>query len=117
MGYLDDFHDAVAAADLVVSRAGGSVFELAAIGRPSILVPYPHATADHQTKNARWLVGAGAAVLLPDDQCTAGRLSELIDELLGDAARLGAMSRAARTVARPDAAQRIASAVAEIARA
>jgi UDP-N-acetylglucosamine--N-acetylmuramyl-(pentapeptide) pyrophosphoryl-undecaprenol N-acetylglucosamine transferase len=117
LGYLDDFHDAVAAADLVVSRAGGSVFELAAIGRPSILVPYPHATADHQTKNARWLVGAGAAVLLPDAECTAGRLSALIAELLDDPARLEAMSRAARTVARPDAAQRIASAVGEIARA
>ena len=117
LGYLDDFHDAVAAADLVVSRAGGSVFELAAIGRPSILVPYPHATADHQTKNARWFVDAGAAVLLPDAECTAERLGGLIGELLGDPGRLDAMSAAARTVARPDAAQRIAAAVTEIARA
>ena len=82
LGYLDDFHSAVAAADLVVSRAGGSVFELAAIGRPAILVPYPYATADHQTKNAQWLVDAGAAVLVPDRECTAERIAALVDELL-----------------------------------
>lgn len=115
LGYMDDFHDAVAAADLVVSRAGGSVFELAAIGRPAILIPYPHATADHQTGNARWLVDAGAAVVLPDAECTAERLRALIDELLGDPPRLARMAEAARTVARPDAAERIAQAVAELA--
>jgi UDP-N-acetylglucosamine--N-acetylmuramyl-(pentapeptide) pyrophosphoryl-undecaprenol N-acetylglucosamine transferase len=114
-GYMDGFHDAVAAADLVVSRAGGSVFELAAIGRPAILIPYPYATADHQTKNARWLIDAGAAVLLPDAECTADRLGALIDELLGDRSRLERMAAAARTVARPDAAERIARAVAELA--
>jgi UDP-N-acetylglucosamine--N-acetylmuramyl-(pentapeptide) pyrophosphoryl-undecaprenol N-acetylglucosamine transferase len=115
LGFVDNFHDAVAAADLVVSRAGGSVFELAAIGRPAILVPYPHATADHQTKNAQWLVEAGAAVLLPDAECTAGTLRALIDELLGDRTRLARMAAAARTVARPDAAEQIAHAVRELA--
>lgn len=115
LGYLDDFHSAVAAADLVISRAGGSIFELAAIGRPAILVPYPYATADHQTKNARWLVDAGAAVLVPDSECTAERIRALVDELLGDQGRLDAMAAAARTVARPDAADVIAAAVRELA--
>jgi UDP-N-acetylglucosamine--N-acetylmuramyl-(pentapeptide) pyrophosphoryl-undecaprenol N-acetylglucosamine transferase len=109
LGYLDNFHDAVAAADLVISRAGGSVFELAAIGRPAILVPYPYATADHQTKNAQWLVDAGAAVLVPDAECTARRLAALVTELLADPGRRDAMAQAARTVARPDAAQVIAA--------
>ena len=59
--YLDlaDFADALAAADLVVARAGGSVFEIAAHGRPAILVPYPHASADHQSANARWMARGG----------------------------------------------------------
>ena len=116
-GYLDNFHDAVAAADLVVSRAGGSVFELAAIGRPAILVPYPHATADHQTKNAQWLVDAGAAVLVPDAECTAERIATLVAELLAEPARRDAMALAARTVARPDAAQAIAAAALQLATA
>ncbi len=113
-GYLREFHDAVAAADLVVSRAGGSVFELAAIGRPAVLVPYPHATADHQTKNARWLVDAGAAVLLPDEECTPERMSEVIIGLLADPDRLAAMGENARSVARPDAARCIADLVSEV---
>jgi UDP-N-acetylglucosamine--N-acetylmuramyl-(pentapeptide) pyrophosphoryl-undecaprenol N-acetylglucosamine transferase len=114
--YLDNFPDAVAAADLVVSRAGGSVFELAAIGRPAILVPYPHATADHQTKNALWLARAGGAVLLPDGECTGPRLRELVGALLADRRRLQAMAEASRSLGRPDAADRIAEAVLSLAR-
>ncbi len=114
VGYLDNFHDAVAAADLVVSRSGGSVFELAAIGRPAILVPYPYATGDHQTKNAQWLVDAGAAELVPDSECTAPRMRALITQLLGDTARLERMSVGATTVARPDAARRIANEVRDV---
>ena len=64
--YLDSLADPLAACDLVIARAGGSVFEIAAAGRPAILIPYPHATADHQAKNARWMEDAGAAVVLPD---------------------------------------------------
>lgn len=116
IGFLDNFPDAVAAADLVVSRSGGTVFEIATIGRPAILVPYPYATADHQTKNAQWLVDAGAAVMLADTDCDATRLAGLIDELLADPARREAMAVAARTVARPDAAERIAAMVIEVAR-
>ena len=69
---LDEFADALAAADLVVARAGGSVFEIAASGMPAILVPYPHASADHQTANARWMADAGAAVVIPDGELTRG---------------------------------------------
>lgn len=110
IGWLDNLPDAIAAADLVVSRSGGTVFELAAIGRPSILVPYPHATADHQAKNARWLAEAGAAVVLPDADCTGERLRELVGALLADRRRLDAMAEAAAAVGRPDAADRIAQA-------
>lgn len=116
IGYLDNFHDAVAAADVVVSRAGGTIFEIAAIGRPAILVPYPFATGDHQTKNARWLVDAGAAVLVPDGDCTATRIADEIATLVADPARRAAMGEAARTVARPDAAARIAEMLQQIAR-
>lgn len=116
LGYLDRFGDAVAAADVVVSRAGGSVFELAAIGRPAILVPYPYATADHQTGNARWLADAGAAILVPDGQCTPERISGLVAELLADPERLARMGEAARRVARPDAAEHVAEMLLQMAR-
>ncbi|MGD9696853.1 MAG: glycosyltransferase [Thermoleophilia bacterium] len=116
VGWLENLPEAIAAADLVVSRSGGSVFELAAIGRPSILVPYPHATADHQAKNARWLSEAGGAVTLPDADCTGERLRGLVGALLSDRRRLEAMAEAARAVGRPDAADRIADEVLAIAR-
>jgi UDP-N-acetylglucosamine--N-acetylmuramyl-(pentapeptide) pyrophosphoryl-undecaprenol N-acetylglucosamine transferase len=114
-GFLDDLPEAIAAADLVVSRSGGSVFELAALGRPSILVPYPHSTADHQATNATWLVSAGAAVMLPDDECSGPRLRELVGALLSDRPRLDAMGEAAREVGKPEAADRIADLVLGIA--
>jgi UDP-N-acetylglucosamine--N-acetylmuramyl-(pentapeptide) pyrophosphoryl-undecaprenol N-acetylglucosamine transferase len=110
-GFLDDLPEAIAAADLVVSRSGGSVFELAALGRPSILVPYPHATADHQATNAQWLVHAGAAIMLSDADCTGPRLREIVGALLADPQRLTAMGEAAVRVGRPEAADRIADLV------
>jgi UDP-N-acetylglucosamine--N-acetylmuramyl-(pentapeptide) pyrophosphoryl-undecaprenol N-acetylglucosamine transferase len=106
--YIEPFADALAAGDLAVARSGGSVFELAAAGLPSILVPYPHATADHQTRNAEHLVAAGAAVVVPDAELDGPRLAREVGSLLADANGLRAMARAARTVARPDAAERIA---------
>jgi len=115
-GFLGDFPQAIAAADLVTSRSGGSVFELAAVGRPAILVPYPHATADHQTGNARWLSEAGAAIMISDDDCTADRLRELVGALLAEPERLEVMGQAARAAARPDAAERIADMVESVAR-
>ena len=107
----DEFGDALLAADLVVARAGGSIFEIAAHGRPAILVPYPHATADHQTANARWMVQAGAAVAIPDAELTPARLAQEVGALLADPSRLAEMSRASATIARPDAARRVADEV------
>jgi UDP-N-acetylglucosamine--N-acetylmuramyl-(pentapeptide) pyrophosphoryl-undecaprenol N-acetylglucosamine transferase len=115
--YLSPFNEALAAADLCVARAGGSIFEVAAAGLPAVLVPYPHATADHQTGNARWMVDGGAAVLIPDADLTAQRLRAEVDALLADPGRLAAMAAASRVLARPDAAQAIAREVLAAARA
>jgi undecaprenyldiphospho-muramoylpentapeptide beta-N-acetylglucosaminyltransferase len=108
--YLDlgEFADALSAADLVVARAGGSVFEIAAHGVPSILVPYPHAAGDHQSANARWMAQGGAAVVLADGELTAPRLAREVATLLTDRSRLRAMGGAALRLARPDAAQEVA---------
>jgi UDP-N-acetylglucosamine--N-acetylmuramyl-(pentapeptide) pyrophosphoryl-undecaprenol N-acetylglucosamine transferase len=106
--YIDDFGEALAACDLVVARAGGSIFEIAAAGKPAILVPYPYASADHQTANARWMADAGAAVVVPDAELTSARLGSEVGALLGDPSRLAAMARASAALARPDAAQVVA---------
>jgi UDP-N-acetylglucosamine--N-acetylmuramyl-(pentapeptide) pyrophosphoryl-undecaprenol N-acetylglucosamine transferase len=106
--YVEPFAEALAAADLAAARAGGSIFELAAAGLPSILVPYPHATADHQTKNARWMADRGAAVVVPDSELTGERLRAEVGALVADPARLAAMAAAARALARPNAADEIA---------
>jgi UDP-N-acetylglucosamine--N-acetylmuramyl-(pentapeptide) pyrophosphoryl-undecaprenol N-acetylglucosamine transferase len=105
---IEPFADALAAADLALARAGGSVFELAAAGLPAILVPYPHATADHQTSNARFMERAGAAVVIADAELDGPRLAREVAALLGAPQRMAAMAKAAREVARPDAADRIA---------
>ena len=89
--------------------------EVATAGRPAILVPYPHATADHQTTNARWMAEGGAAVVIPDAELSANRLSGAIAELLDDEDRLREMGIAARRLAKPDAAERIAREVLEAA--
>jgi UDP-N-acetylglucosamine--N-acetylmuramyl-(pentapeptide) pyrophosphoryl-undecaprenol N-acetylglucosamine transferase len=107
--YLDGFGEALLASDLCVARAGGSIFEVAAHGRPAILVPYPHAAADHQAANARWMADAGAAVVVADRDLTPERLRAEVDGLLADPARLRAMGEASAALARPDAAQRIAA--------
>ena len=109
--YIDGFAEALLACDLVVARSGGSVFEIAAHGRPAILVPYPHATADHQTSNARWMAQAGAAVVVSDADLDAARLAREVDGLVGDPARLAAMARASADLARPDAARAVAAEV------
>ena len=112
--YVTPFADALAAADLAVARSGGSVFELAAAGLPSILVPYPHATADHQAGNARYMAAAGAAVVVPDAEVTAERLRSEVETLLAAPERLAAMRHAARAAARPDAAERVAAVTLEL---
>lgn len=108
--YEDAMPTALAAADLAVCRSGSSTcFELAAMGLPSILVPSPHVTADQQTGNARHLVDAGAAVLLPDGELSGTRLVAAVDALLDDDEARHAMGAAARGWARPDAAAEIAA--------
>lgn len=109
--YEPNLGDALAACDLVLARSGGSIFELTAVGRPGVLVPYPHATADHQSTNAAWMLRAGAAVVIPDAEIGAERLAREVSELFADAARLQGMAAASRSLGRPDAAARIASEV------
>jgi UDP-N-acetylglucosamine--N-acetylmuramyl-(pentapeptide) pyrophosphoryl-undecaprenol N-acetylglucosamine transferase len=108
--YLDlaAFADALAAADLVVARSGGSVFEIAAHGLPAILAPYPHASRDHQGENARWMSGAGAAITIPDGELTGPRLRSETLTLLEDRSRLQRMARASKSLARPHAASEVA---------
>jgi UDP-N-acetylglucosamine--N-acetylmuramyl-(pentapeptide) pyrophosphoryl-undecaprenol N-acetylglucosamine transferase len=114
--YVEPFAEALAAADLVVARAGGSVMEVAAAGLPAVLVPYPHATADHQTSNARFVERFGAAVVVPDGELDGPRLAREVGALLAAPGRMAEMARAARSVARPDAAERIADELLALAR-
>lgn len=110
--YEDDMPTTLAAADLVLARAGATtVAELAVLGLPSVLVPLPIATADHQTANARALVDRGAARLVPDGELTVDRLEVELGPLLADPGRLEAMGRAALGLGRPDAADRVAGLV------
>ena len=106
--YIDQMGAAYAAADLVVCRAGAlTCSELMVTGTPAVLVPSPNVTADHQTKNARSLDRAGAAVLLPEPEL-GERLDAVVPDLLGDPERLNQMADAAWERARPDAAETIA---------
>jgi UDP-N-acetylglucosamine--N-acetylmuramyl-(pentapeptide) pyrophosphoryl-undecaprenol N-acetylglucosamine transferase len=114
---LDDFARALAAADLAVARAGGSVFELAANGLPAILIPYPHAAGDHQRSNARWMADAGAAVVIGDEELSGPRLGGEAAALLADERRLAAMAAASRALARPRAAAEVARELLEAAAA
>lgn len=112
--YLEEeMADALLAADLVVARAGASTLgELPAAGVPSILVPYPYAGA-HQWANARFLADAGAATIVPD-HLVDNQLVPTVISLLRDAERRAAMRRAARGLAQPDAAERIARELREL---
>ncbi len=106
---MPDFYNA---ADVCVVRAGAmTVAELLVSGVPAILVPLPGAPRDHQTRNAQALVGMGAAVLIPDHECTGRRLASELDALLADPGRLQAMCEAARENGHPDAAARVAELV------
>jgi UDP-N-acetylglucosamine--N-acetylmuramyl-(pentapeptide) pyrophosphoryl-undecaprenol N-acetylglucosamine transferase len=113
--WTDDFAAALAAADLVLARAGGSVWEVAAAGRPAVLVPSPNVTADHQTKNARYFEAAGGAVVVPESELA--RVPDIVRGLLVDDTRLAAMGEAMRRAARPDAAEVVAEELIQLARA
>jgi UDP-N-acetylglucosamine--N-acetylmuramyl-(pentapeptide) pyrophosphoryl-undecaprenol N-acetylglucosamine transferase len=112
----DALADLYAAAALVIGRAGaGTVTELAALGLPALLIPLPGARGDEQTANARILADAGAALLLPERELTPERLAATARELLADPARLAGMAQRARSLACPDAADRIADLVLSLA--
>ncbi|MBM6815387.1 UDP-N-acetylglucosamine--N-acetylmuramyl-(pentapeptide) pyrophosphoryl-undecaprenol N-acetylglucosamine transferase [Olsenella uli] len=118
MPYISNMGQALAAADLVLSRAGASsIAEIAAVAVPSLLVPYPHATADHQTTNARFLTDAGAAVLLADARIDEPVFAEELLGLVDDPARRDAMRAAARGLGQARAAAALADQVEAAARA
>jgi len=104
--WTEDFAAALAASDLVVARAGGSVWEVAAAAKPAVLVPSPNVTADHQTKNARHFEAAGGAVVVPESDLA--RVPAVVAGLLDDEARLAEMGEAMRRAAKPDAADVVA---------
>src|SRR3984957_7634493 len=114
--FLEDMPMQFAASDLILARSGAStVAELAASGKPSLLVPFPQAADDHQRKNAEVLVEGGAACMLLEQDMSAAKLLETITSLLGDREKLGEMAVRAQTFAHPQAAARIAGMVAELA--
>jgi UDP-N-acetylglucosamine--N-acetylmuramyl-(pentapeptide) pyrophosphoryl-undecaprenol N-acetylglucosamine transferase len=106
VAFTNDVGAALSAADLVLARAGASLWEIAAAGRPAVLVPYPSATGDHQQKNAAFFDRAGGAVVVPENELE--RVPACVEELLGDESRLARMSAAMHRVARPRAADEIA---------
>jgi UDP-N-acetylglucosamine--N-acetylmuramyl-(pentapeptide) pyrophosphoryl-undecaprenol N-acetylglucosamine transferase len=114
--FLDRMELAYAAADLVVSRAGATtIAEIAVCGLPAVLVPYPHATENHQAANARELARIGAAVVVPDAAFTPSSFARSVIELMDDPGRAAWMAASARAWAKPDAVDRFASLVAEAA--
>lgn len=108
LDYVDDMGSAIAAADLVVARAGAtSIAELTVLGAPCVLVPYPYATDDHQTGNATAMVEHGAAVLIADAELDDERFGNELVALLSDPERRDTMSAASRALGRPDASSRV----------
>lgn len=113
--YIEAMGDAIAASDLVVSRAGAtSIAEITAIGRPAVLVPYPFATDDHQTLNARAVADAGGAVVIPDDELDSERFRDTIVEIIGDVEQRSVMAGAAASLGRPDAVDRVVALVRDV---
>ncbi|EGW54665.1 UDP-N-acetylglucosamine--N-acetylmuramyl-(pentapeptide) pyrophosphoryl-undecaprenol N-acetylglucosamine transferase [endosymbiont of Tevnia jerichonana (vent Tica)] len=113
--FEEDMAAAYGWADLVICRAGAlTISELAAAGLGAILVPYPHAVDDHQTRNAAFLVNAGAAQLLPQSELDAADLADRLSRLSADRGELMKMAGAARALAQPDAAERVGRACLEV---
>ncbi len=106
--FFEEMATAYSAGDFVIARAGAStIFELAAMGKPALLVPYPHAANDHQRLNAEAMVKAGAAWTVPDQYCDGQRIAASVEAALEKPELLRQMGERARTLARPDAADRI----------
>jgi UDP-N-acetylglucosamine--N-acetylmuramyl-(pentapeptide) pyrophosphoryl-undecaprenol N-acetylglucosamine transferase len=112
--FIEEIGLAYGAADIVLARAGGSVWELAAAGLPAVLVPGEFATGAHQEKNARWFVDAGGAVVVPEAEATTA--PAIVEELLAYPSRLETMAAAMRAAAKPDAAEEIADELVGLAR-
>jgi UDP-N-acetylglucosamine--N-acetylmuramyl-(pentapeptide) pyrophosphoryl-undecaprenol N-acetylglucosamine transferase len=109
LDYIHDIAETVAAADLIICRAGGSTLaELAAAAKPAILIPSPNVTADHQTHNAKMLADAGGAILMPEAGLTAETLLRTVKELLENKVKREEMSKKLKALAVPDSAVRIA---------
>jgi len=107
--FIDNMAEAYAWADLVVCRAGAStIYELAAVGLGSILIPYPYAVDDHQTENGKYLENAGAAIVIQQQELTVERLLILLKEL-NNRDQLLTMAEAAYSVRKPNAAKEIAN--------
>ncbi|MCD6098017.1 UDP-N-acetylglucosamine--N-acetylmuramyl-(pentapeptide) pyrophosphoryl-undecaprenol N-acetylglucosamine transferase [bacterium] len=116
--YMFDFSERIAdfifASDLVVARAGAlTLAEVASLGKPAVLVPYPYATGGHQLLNAQAIASSGGAVVIRDEELTPQLLKEKVAEILFDKERLDSMSEAIRSFAHPDAAERIANIILE----
>jgi UDP-N-acetylglucosamine--N-acetylmuramyl-(pentapeptide) pyrophosphoryl-undecaprenol N-acetylglucosamine transferase len=115
-GFFDDVPERLAEASLVISRAGASsIADISAIGRPAILIPYPHATDDHQAANAAGLVSAGGAFMIREAELTAEGLAGHIAAILADREGAAAMAAASRGQGRPDATEHLAALVEELA--
>lgn len=113
--YIYDAHYWMAAADLIIARAGAmTCAEIAALGRASVLIPYPFAAGDHQTFNAKTLQDAGAAAMQSDSECTPKWLASELTELLSDTEKLNQMGNAALKLSKPDAAAEIISSLGKI---
>jgi len=116
VSFFERMDHAYAAADLALTRAGaGTVAELGAVGLPAVLVPYPFAPHDHQAVNASVLVDIGAALMVRNPDATADNLAPTLDSLFADTERRAEMAAAGRSVARPHAADELASWVLELA--
>ncbi|MCB9477269.1 MAG: undecaprenyldiphospho-muramoylpentapeptide beta-N-acetylglucosaminyltransferase [Deltaproteobacteria bacterium] len=114
--FTDDMAAAYAWADVVLARAGGSVAEIAAVGLPSVLVPYPFAADDHQRANAEHLAEAGAAIVVDDKDMNGAKLAEIANALAADPDKRAAMAHAAAMLGRPHAADYIAQTVIALAK-
>lgn len=113
--FIEDMAEAYAWADLVLCRAGAmTLAELWTVGLGAVLVPFPFAVDDHQSHNARYAAERGAAIVVPQPELSAERLARLLGELAGDRGRVLALARAARALAVPDAAERVARACLEV---
>ena len=113
--FFENMDEVYAGADLLVSRAGATTLsEIAVLGKPAILIPYPYAADDHQTKNGEYYVAGGGALMYQEKELSAGVLAKCIDDLVSDSEKLAKMGAAMRNLSFPDAAEKIVACCLEI---